>query len=182
MGDSTMSANIHPSDRCKEFFNRVKMGKLLYCLAKINKTDDNETIEVFYCHGKDNTNDIDGWTCDDEKNHNVKKKHGKKPKRSQGEFETAVWEPFCQVVERELLETGGWAIINVEYKDKNGAWNDKSVQIMFSDDSTLDIKKKFLLGACNNNVAGVSGGFKNIQINSVSDLQDLEEVSEKMLK
>merc|ERR1712038_1135426 len=133
MGDSTMSANIHPSDRCKEFFNRVKMGKLLYCLAKINKTDDNETIEVFYCHGKDNTNDIDGWTCDDEKNHNVKKKHGKKPKRSQGEFESAVWEPFCQVVERELLETGGWAMINVEYKDKNGAWNDKSVQIMFSD-------------------------------------------------
>merc|ERR1712157_433059 len=81
----------------------------------------------------------------------VKIKHGKKPKRSQGEFESAVWEPFCQVVERELLETGGWAMINVEYKDKNGAWNDKSVQIMFSDDSTLDIKKKFLLGACNNN-------------------------------
>lgn len=178
-----MSANIHPSDKCKDFFNRVKMSKCLYALARVEITDDNESIEVFYTNTRKGLteNDIGEWADDDEKSVNgVKKKNGKKPKGAKGDFEEQVWKPFCEVVIKELAQCGGWAMINVEYKDDNGNWNDKSVQILYSDDDELGIKKKFLLGACNNNVAGVSGGFKNIQVNSAGDLEDLEEIISKM--
>lgn len=156
---------------------------MLYALARVEITDDSETIEVFYTatNSSATENDIEKWQDDDEKTNGVKKKRGKKPKSVTEDFEETVWKPFCQVVFDQLSKCGGWAMINVEYLDsKTGNWNNKSVQILYSDDSELGIKKKFLLGACNNNVAGVSGGFKNIQVNSAGDLDDLEEIISKM--
>lgn len=178
--------NINPTPECIELTKRVKMGKCLYCLAKVTKIDmgkgekKKEVIEVFHTEARvvAGENDIEKWTeTDDEKKETgIKKKIGKKPKKFKEDFQTEVYDKFAEQVEKHLDKEGGWAFINVEFIDKNGNWNDKPVMMSYVNDDEILPKHGFLIGATTMAFQNtLDGGWKLHQLNSSADLEDYEQ-------